>query len=50
MEITNKIKDALARQANEAVRIYARPAAQRMISKSEFNQPPVERVVVDRKH
>ena len=33
MEITGKFKDALTRQANEAVRIYSRPAQESMNSK-----------------
>ena len=49
MEITGKFKDALTRQANEAVRIYSRPAQESMNSKSEFNHPPLARVVVERK-
>ena len=49
MEITRKFKDALTRQANEAVRIYTRPAQESMNSKSEFNHPPLARVVVERK-
>ena len=49
MEITNKFKDALTRQANEAVRIYSRPALESLNSKSEFNHPPHARVVVERK-
>ena len=50
MEITKKFKDALTRQANEAVRIYRRPAPQSLNSKSEFNHPPLARVVVDRRN
>ena len=49
MEITGKFKDALTRQANEAVRISSRPAQESMNSKSEFNHPPLARVVVERK-
>jgi hypothetical protein len=49
MEITNRFKDALTRQANEAVRIFSRPAKELLNSKSEFNHPPLARVVVDRK-
>ena len=49
MEITNKFKDALTRQANEAVRIYSRPGTESLNSKSEFNHPPIARVIVERK-
>ena len=49
MEITSKFKDALTRQANEAVRIFARPDHELLNSKSEFNHPPLARVVINRK-
>ena len=49
MEITQKFRDAMTRQANEAVRIYSRPAHETLNSKSEFNHPPLSRVVVDRR-
>ena len=49
MEITKKFKDALTRQANEAVRIHSRPGHQTLNSKSEFNHPPLNRVVVEKK-
>ena len=49
MEITSKFKDALSRQANEAVRINNRLSYQLLNSKSEFNHPPLARVVVERK-
>ena len=49
MEITQKFKDALTRQANEAVRIYSRPSHEILNSKAEFNHPPVARVVVEKK-
>ena len=49
MDITQKFKDALSRQANEAVRIYTRPDHELLNSKSEFNHPPLARVVVQRK-
>ena len=49
MEITKKFKDALTRQADEAVRIFSRPPAESMNSKSEFNHPPLARVVIVRK-
>ena len=48
-EITQKFKDALTRQANEAVRINSRKNSELMNSKSEFNHPPVARVMVERK-
>ena len=47
MEITNKFKHALTRQANEAMRIYSRPSTESLNSKSEFNHPPVARVIVE---
>ena len=37
MEITGRFKDALSRQANEAVRIYSRPGDELLNIKSEFN-------------
>jgi hypothetical protein len=49
MKITNKFKDALTRQANEAVRIYSVPDPNSLNSKSEFNHPPMSRVVVEKK-
>ena len=49
MEITGKFKDALTRQANEAVRIFRRSPLESLNSKSEFNHPPLARVVIDRK-
>ena len=49
MEITKKFKDALTRQANEAVRISSRPSHEVLNSKSEFNHPPLNRVVVEKK-
>ena len=49
MEITQKFQDALSRQANEAVRIFSRPDSELLNSKSEFNHPPLARVVVEKK-
>ena len=49
MEITSKFRDALTRQTNEAVRIFNRPGHQLLNSKSEFNHPPLARVVVEKK-
>ena len=49
MEITGVFKDALSRQADEAVRINARKNSELLNSRSEFNHPPVARVVVKRK-
>ena len=46
MEITGQFKDALTRQANEAIRIHNRPGQELLNSKSEFNHPPMARVVV----
>ena len=51
MEITKTFKDALTRQANEAVRIFGRPGHEILNSKSEFNHPPaLARVVAERKN
>ena len=47
MEITQKFQDALTRQANEAIRIGARPDHELLNSKSEFNHPPLARIVVE---
>ena len=47
--ITKKFKDALTRQANEAVRIFNRPSHETLNSKSEFNHPPLNRVMVEKK-
>ena len=49
MEITRKFRDALTRQANEAVRIFSRAGPELLNSKSEFNHPPLARVVVEKK-
>ena len=49
MEITDTFKNALTRQANEAVRISTRPSQELLNSKSEFNRPPKARVVVEKK-
>ena len=51
-EITSKFKDALTRQANEAVRIDVRKDHELLNSKSEFNHAPVARIMVEkrRKH
>ena len=49
MEITGHFKDALTRQANEAVRISNRPSQELLNSKSEFNHPPTARVIVEKK-
>ena len=50
MEITGRFKDALSRQANEAVRIYSRPGGELLNSKSEFNHPSMARVVLEKHH
>ena len=49
MEITGHFKEALTRQANEAVRISSRPTHELLNSKSEFNHPPTARVIVEKK-
>ena len=50
MEITKKFRDPLTRQANEAVRIDYRGKNENHLlnSKSEFNHPPVKRIVVEK--
>ena len=50
MEITGLFKDALTRQANEAIRIKNCKPGEILNSKSEFNHPPITRIVVDRKY
>ena len=49
MEITNKFRDPLTRQANEAVRISKRKKHELLNSKTEFNHPPIARISVVRK-
>ena len=49
LEITGVFKDALTRQANEAIRIYKRNASEILNSKSEFCHPPTARVLVEAK-
>ena len=49
MEIIGLFKDALTRQANEAVRIKNCEKSEILNSKSQFNHPPITRIVVDRK-
>ena len=49
MELTGKFKDALTRQADEAIRINARNKVELMNSKSEFNHPPIARVTVEKR-
>ena len=49
MEITNKFRDPLPRQANEAVRITSRRKSEVLNSKNEFNHPPIARITVERK-
>ena len=49
MEITGIFKDALSRQAKEAVRIQSRKPSEIMNSKSEFNHPPIARIIVEKR-
>ena len=49
MEITGIFKDALSRQAEEAVRIQSRKPSELMNSKSEFNHPPIARIMVEKR-
>ena len=44
-----KKQDALTRQANEAVRIKNWKKSEILNSKSQFNHPPLTRIIVDRK-
>ena len=48
MEITNKFRDPLTRQANEAIRISSRKKNEILNSKNEFNHPPITRITVER--
>ena len=48
MEITGVFKDALSRQAEESVRIQARTNSELMNSKSQFNHPPIARIIVEK--
>ena len=52
MQITKKFRDPLTRQANEAVRISGRSKTQGELlnSKSEFNHPPVARIVIEKRN
>ena len=50
MKIRGKFKAALARKANEAVRMFRRSSLESLNSKSEFTHPPLVRVVIDRKY
>ena len=51
MKITKKFRDPLTRQANEAVRIGHRSKnpGELLNSKSEFNHPPVSRIVIEKR-
>ena len=46
--ITQRFKDPLTRQANEAVRITNRNKIELLNSKNEFNHPPITRITVER--
>ena len=52
MKITRKFKDTLTRRANEAVRIRQRNKnkCKLLNSKSEFNHPPLGRIVVEKRN
>jgi hypothetical protein len=52
MELTGTFKDALIRQADEAVRIKSQNKVELMNGKSDFNHPPIAMVTVEkrRKH
>ena len=47
MEIIQKFRDPLTRQANEAVRIATGEKNELLNSKSEFNHPPTARILVE---
>ena len=49
MEITGLFRDALTRQADEAVRIKNCEQSELLNSKSQFNNAPISRIVIDRK-
>ena len=48
MKITGTFRDALTRQANEAVRIQKNKPSESLNSKCEFNSAPVARVTVEK--
>ena len=50
MSITQRFKDPLTRQANEAVRITNRNKIELLNSKNEFNHPPIARITVEKKN
>ena len=52
MKITRKFQDPLTRQANEAVRISQRNKnkGELLNSKSEFNHPPLGRIIVEKRN
>ena len=47
MELTDRFRDPLTRQANEAVRISNRKKHELLNSKTEFNHPPIPRITVE---
>ena len=47
-EVTDRFKDALTRQANEALRIASRKNTELLNSKSEFNHLPTARIMVEK--
>ena len=49
MEITGLFRDALTRQADEAVRIKNCEKSELLNSKNQFNNAPITRIVIDRK-
>ena len=50
MEIVKTFKDALTRQAHEAVRINNLEKTEVLNSKTEFNHPRIARITVERKN
>ena len=48
MKITGVFKDALTRQADEAVRIHAKKNNELLNSKPKFNHPTVARVIIEK--
>ena len=50
MKITRPFRDALSRQADEAVRINNSIASELLNSKTEFNHPTIARITVERRN
>ena len=48
MEITGVFQNALSRQSDESVRIQSRKSSELMNIKSQFNHPPIARIIVEK--